>query len=128
MTNIQVEIILRDPDLDNQELQSEVQNLVQHLLEDVEVEHADLVPVETAPEDSKSLGGFLLGVLTAEVNAKNFKKLMTFLTTRLSGQAIEMEVQANGKQIRVKANNLDELREIIKIAQNFVDAEGEVCG
>lgn len=85
-------LTLQDPDLDNDELQEETQDLLE-MLEDLElVEEANLVK-EVAPEGSKALGGFLLGVLGAEVSAENAKKLLEFLCDRLGDKQLKLNLE-----------------------------------
>jgi hypothetical protein len=64
----------------------------------------------------------LIGLLTAEVSAGNAQKLMGFLGDRLGGKPIELEVEANGKKLTVKAHSREELEAAIKAAQDFVAA------
>jgi hypothetical protein len=120
MSNIQVTITLQDSNLEDEQLQAEVENLLEQLREINEVEYAELVTVESPPKGSKALGGFLLGVLTTEINSANIKALMGFLSERLLGKTIEMEVEANGKKLKVKASNQAELMAAIQAAQDFV--------
>jgi len=82
-TSIQVNISLEDSQLNDEQLQEATENLRDEVKEVEGVQKADLVPVETAPPDSKSVGGFLVGILTAEINAKNIKTLVRFLGDRL---------------------------------------------
>ncbi|NEP86112.1 MAG: hypothetical protein F6K18_04365 [Okeania sp. SIO2C2] len=35
------------------------------------VQNVDLMPIEKAEPNAKSIGGFLVGILTAEINAKS---------------------------------------------------------
>jgi hypothetical protein len=120
MSNIQVKITLLDERLEDGELQEITENLLQDIKQEVEVESAGLVPVEDLPKDAKSIGGFLLGMLTAEVNAANIKSLFRFLSDRLLGKTIEMEVTANGKTFKVKVSSTVELNEALKAAQEFI--------
>lgn len=85
-SNVQVTISLSDPDLGEQQLQAEVENLRLQIKEVDGVEEAGLVAVELAPPGSKALGGFLLGLLTAEVNPANIKAVFRFLSDCLRHQ------------------------------------------
>ncbi|MCC3584262.1 MULTISPECIES: hypothetical protein [unclassified Microcoleus] len=125
MSNIQVKITLLDERLEDGELQEITENLLQDIKQEIEVESAGLVPVEDLPKDAKSIGGFLLGMLMAEVNAANIKSLFRFLSDRLLrllglGKTIEIEVTANGKTLKVKASSIVELNEALKVAQEFI--------
>lgn len=120
MSNIQVKITLLDERLEDGELQEITENLLQDIKQEIEVESAGLVPVEDLPKDAKPIGGFLLGMLMAEVNAANIKSLFRFLSDRLLGKTIEMEVTANGKTLKVKASSTVELNAALKAAQEFI--------
>ncbi len=85
-----------------------------------EVGQVDFVAVEKVPEGSKALGGFLLGMLQAEVSLANVKNLLGFVGDRLSGKPIEMEVEANGRKLKVKASSKQELLVAIQAAKDFV--------
>jgi hypothetical protein len=61
-----------------------------------------------------------VGLLTAEVRAENAKKLLVFLGDRLGGKPIELEVEANGRRLKVSAHSREELEAAIKAAQDFV--------
>lgn len=122
-SNIQVTISLSDPSLDDKELQAEVDNLLPQLKEVDGVEDANLVAVEEVPEGSKALGGFLLGLLTAEVNPANIKALFSFLGERLSGKAIEMSLKAaDGRELSIKASSQAEFDFAYQKAQEFLKA------
>ncbi|MBD2303187.1 hypothetical protein [Nostoc sp. FACHB-190] len=120
MSNIQVKITLLDERLEDGELQEKTENLLQDIKETVEIESAGLLPVKNSEQGAKDIGGFLLGVLTAEVKVANVKSLFRFLSDRLLGKTIEMEVTANGKTLKVKASSAVELNAAIKAAQEFV--------
>ncbi len=120
-SNVQITIALKDSDLDDEELQEETEKLLQQMRELDEVEDANLVTDPNPPERGKG-GGFLLGLLTAEVNAKNIKALFGFLSDRLGNKPIELEVEANGKKLKVVASSQQELQAAIQAAQEFVGA------
>jgi hypothetical protein len=120
--NISVTIALKSPDWDDQELQDSIENLLPQLREVDGVEQANLVAVEEIPEGAKSVGGFLVGILKAEVNPAKIKALFSFLGDRLSGKTIEMEVEANGRKLKVKVGSQAELMIAIQAAREFVAA------
>jgi len=122
-SNILVTISLSDPDLDDEELQAEVENLLPQVREVDGVEQATLAIVEKAPSGSKALGGFLLGMLTAEVNPKNIKALFGFLGDRWGGKPIEMTVKTpDGRELSLKASSQAEFEFVMQQAQEFLKA------
>ncbi|MBH8552785.1 hypothetical protein I8751_10480 [Nostocaceae cyanobacterium CENA357] len=118
-SNVKLTIALANPDLDPEEQEQETRNLLREI-KDLDVESAELVAVTETPQGSKALGGFLLGVLQAEVSLANLKKVLGFLGDRLGNKTIELEVEANGKKLKVKASSQQELMTAITAAQNFV--------
>jgi hypothetical protein len=122
-SNIQVTISLSDFGLDDEDLQSEVENLRSQIIEVDGVEDASLVAVETAPPGSKALGGFLIGLLMAEVNPANIKALFGFLSERLGGKPIEMTLKAvDGRELSIKASSKAEFDYAYEKAQEFLKA------
>lgn len=120
-SSIKFTITFNDPALDSEELDEQAQRLMSELkqIDDVET---NLVLDPNPPEGNKSLGGFLVGLVTAEINMTNAKKLVGFLGDRLGGKPIELSVEANGKKLTVKAHSREELEAAIKAAQDFVAA------
>jgi hypothetical protein len=118
-SNVKLTIALSNPDLDAEEQERETRNLLREI-KDLDVESAELVAVTEIPERAKSVGGFLLGVLQAEVSLANFKKFLGFLGDRLGNKTIELEVEANGKKLKVKASSPEELNAAIEQAQKFI--------
>jgi hypothetical protein len=121
-SNVKLTINFDDSNLEAEEKDEQVQRLMLDLKEIDEVETVGRVIDTNPPEGSKAIGGFLLGLLTAEVNAKNAKRLLGFLGDRLSGKTIELEVEANGRKLKVKASSQAELAAAIEAAQKFVPA------
>ncbi|MBD2077716.1 hypothetical protein H6F86_28285 [Phormidium sp. FACHB-592] len=113
-------IAFNDPELDNEELEAQAQNLLAQMRDLDEIETVDRVLDPNPPEGNKAIGGMLVGLLMAEVSVANFKKLGAFLGDRLGGKVIELEVEANGKKLKVKANSREELGAAIDAAQKFV--------
>ncbi len=119
--NVQVTIAIQDPDLDEEELQAAIENLLPQVREVDGIERADLVAAEDVPKDSKAFGSFLLGMLTAEVNPANIKKLMFFLGDRLGGKPIEMVLKTpDGRELNLKASSQAEFEFAFQKAQEFL--------
>lgn len=122
-SNIQVTISLSEPNLDDEELQAEVDKLLPQIRELDGVEDANLVPVAEVPQGSKALGGFLLGLLMAEVNPANIKALFGFLGERIGGKPIEMSLKAaDGRELNIKASSQAEFDFAYQKAQEFLNA------
>lgn len=118
--NIKFTINFSSPDLDDEERDEEVQNLL-HQLQDLDEVEANRVIDPNPPAGNKALGALLVGILTAEVNTANCKKVLGFLGDRLGGKPIELEVEANGRKLKVTAHSREELEAAIKAAQAFVE-------
>ncbi|MEH2334639.1 hypothetical protein [Nostoc sp.] len=118
-SNVKLTIALSNPDLDADEQERETRNLLREI-KDLDVESAEFVAVTEIPEGAKSVGGFLVGVLQTEVSLANFKKLLGYLGDRLGNKIIELEVEANGKKLKVKASSQKELTAAIEQAQKFI--------
>lgn len=67
-----------------------------------------------------SLTGFLLGRLIVALDRKNLKHFFSFLTDRFGSKTIELEVEANGKKLKVKSSSKQELSAAIKAVEEFV--------
>ncbi|MGB3616245.1 MAG: hypothetical protein WBA10_20805 [Elainellaceae cyanobacterium] len=120
-STVMITLGLTDPDLEDDVRDQQTQHLV-HDLQDMEIDSACRVVDPDPPEGNKALGGFIVGLLTAEVSLENIQYVFKFLGDRLSGKAIELEVEANGKKLKVTANSQTELAAAIEAAQQFVAA------
>ena len=118
-SNVNLIITLANPELDAGEQEKAAQNLLRELKE-LDVESAGLVAVTEIPKGARSVGGFLVGVLQAEVSIANCKKVLGYLGDRLRNKTIELEVEANGKKLKVKASSQEELAAAIEQAQKFI--------
>lgn len=121
-SNVRLTFNFNDPDLTPDERDEQAQRLIAELKDVDEVETVNRVLDPNPPEGNKALGGILVGLLTAEVNAENAKRLFGFLGDRLGGKAIELEVEANGRKLKVKAQSREELEVAIQAAQDFITA------
>ena len=120
--NVKLTISFNDPALDADEQDQEAQRLIDELSQMDEIEFIYPTPDLNLPEGSKSIVGTLVGFLTAEISQEKVQKLWQFLSVRLSGKSIELDVEANGKKLKVKARNAEELRAAISAAKEFVEA------
>jgi hypothetical protein len=116
---LQITIAFIDPELDSNEREAEALKLLPQLRDLDEVEVIERVAQPT-PEGGKGLG-FIPGWLMTQVSLENGKKLLGFLNGRLAGKTIELEVEGNGKKLKVKASNQDELKTAIAEAERFIN-------
>ena len=119
-SSIKLTIAFDDTDLEPEERDEQAQRFLAELKQVDEVESVERLLDPNPPEGNKSLGGFLVGMLLAEVNPANGKKLLGFLGDRLGGKPIELSVEANGRKLTVKAHSREELEAAIKLAQEFI--------
>ncbi|MEH2304793.1 sugar ABC transporter permease [Nostoc sp.] len=122
ISDVQVTISLAELGLDDEELQTEVENLLPQLREVDGVEDADLVAVENAPKGTKSISGFVWGLLKAQVNASNIKSLFKFLSDRFGNKPIKIGVKApDGRELNIEASSREEFEFALQKAQDFLN-------
>jgi len=121
-SNVKFTIAFNDPNLDNDKLEAQAQNLLSQMRDLDEIETVDRVLDPNPPKGNKAIGGMLVGLLTAQVNLANAQKLLGFLGDRLVNKSIELEIEANGKKLKVKASSQAELEAAIAAAQKFVSS------
>jgi hypothetical protein len=117
--NLKLTIEFNDPELEPEQRDEQAQRLMTELRDLDEIDTVDRVLDPSPPPDSKGMG-FLVGLLMAEVNINNAKKLFGYLRDRLGGKSIEFTVEANGKKLSVKASSREELDYAIKAATDFI--------
>ncbi|MFN4966424.1 MAG: hypothetical protein ACK5UZ_01880 [Pseudanabaena sp.] len=103
--NVYVNLEVVDPSLDAEDLQGATRNLLKQVRAVDGVESADLISVTDVPEGAMALGGFVVGLLTAEVSAANLLKLGGFLKDRIVGKTLKMSVEAYGKKIAIEGSS-----------------------
>ena len=104
-TNVFVNLELVDSSLDAEDLQAAARNLLKQVRAVDGVEDADLVAVTDVPEGAMALGGFVVGLLAAEVSAANLQKLGGFVKDRIVGKTLKMSVEAYGKKIAIEGSS-----------------------
>ncbi|MEM8641446.1 MAG: hypothetical protein AAGG51_21905 [Cyanobacteria bacterium P01_G01_bin.54] len=128
MTAADVKLTIQfiDPELDLEEREEQAQMLMAELRESEAVETVDRVPDPNPPVGSKSIGSFLVGILTAEVNAANLGKVFGFLGGFLERKPIELSVEVKKlgktKTLTLKAYGQKDLEAALKAAREFVES------
>lgn len=117
---IKLTIQFIDPDLDLEERDEQAQILINELKRVDEIETVNRVLDPHPPQGNKAIGGFLMGLLMTEVSSENIKGILGFLGDRLGGKPIQLEVEANGKKLKVTASSREELEAAIQAAQSFI--------
>lgn len=124
MTNeslVKLTLVFKDPDLDAEEKDEEVQKLLNQMQKLDEVEESYRVLDPNPPEGNKALGGFLVGMVMAVVKPENIKTLFGFLSEGLKGKPIEIAIKApDGRELNIKANSQAEFEFAFEKAQQFL--------
>jgi len=120
--NLALTITFIDPDLTPEELDEDAVLLLEELSDRRDIESVDRIRDPHPPEGSMSVGGFLLGKITALVDVTNAKKVFEFLGERLVNKPVSLEVEGNGKKLKVTANKVEDLGVIIQQAKEFIEA------
>jgi hypothetical protein len=122
--NIKLTIQFNDPELEPAQMDEQAQLLLDELRDIPEIITVDRVIDLSPPIDSKAGGGFLVGLLTAELNINNVKKIFQFLRDRLGGKQIEMAVKlGDDKEISIKASSREEFDYAIESALKILFRE-----
>ncbi|MGB6296634.1 MAG: sugar ABC transporter permease [Rivularia sp. (in: cyanobacteria)] len=122
-SDIQLTISLSSLGLDDEELQAEVENLLPQIREVDGVEDAGLVEVAEVPENSKSLTGYVLGMLkTVLVDKGNLKNVFGFLRDRFGNKPIKMTLKASdGRELNLEAGSREEFAFAMEKAEDFLN-------
>ena len=121
-TQFALTIAFTDPELSNAERDDEVVQLLEALSDHSDIDAVDRIRDPNPPEGNKSVGGFFVGMLMAEVSAANAKKVFGFLVNRLGDKPISFEVEGNGKKLKVSASSREELEFAMQKAREFIEA------
>ncbi|NEN88949.1 MAG: Clp protease [Okeania sp. SIO3H1] len=66
-----------------------------------------------------------MGILTAEINAKNLKALVKYLVNRSPGKTVKIKAEGNGRKIDIEVGNLEDLNKALAEVDDFLKAEGD---
>lgn len=108
-TSLSVLLTYSDPELDDDEREQ----LAERLFHQLGAGDSDLgtwrrVTVEP-PAGTKSITTQVVGALAAVLSAASLKSFFTYLGERLRGREISIELEVNGKKIKLVARNQDDL-------------------
>ncbi|MGH8003003.1 MAG: hypothetical protein ACREPR_27115 [Brasilonema sp.] len=122
-SNLKLTITFTDPALDDEEKNEEVQKLLAQMQNLDEVEAVDRVVNPNTLLGTKSVTGWVVAQLIAFVKPENVKQLWGFLSDRLANKLIELEAEANGKKVKIKASSQQELEAAVKAIQELLNPE-----
>ncbi len=117
-SNLKLTIEFNDSDLKPAQRDEQAQLLMEEL-RDMSGVRVSPVTDPSPPEQHKG-GGFLAGLLMAELKIDNAKKLFGFLAQRLGNKPIELTLEVNGKKLAVKASSREEFEYLMKAAEDFI--------
>jgi hypothetical protein len=119
--NVTLTIDLNSPDRNTEEADEAVQKLLSQMQDWDEIESVDRVPDPNPPAGNKAAGGWLVGLLMAEVSVANFKKLGAFLGDRLGNKPLKLKVKApDGRELELEASSQQEFEFVYQKAQDFL--------
>ena len=119
-SNILVKITISDPELNESQLQQATQYLQAEIKGVYGVLEVNQTPVSEVEAGAKSIGGFLINVLTAEVSLQNLKTLVKHLGYRTFGRTYEIEVEGNGRKLKAKFRRPEDLETILPKLDKFL--------
>ncbi|MDJ0733304.1 MAG: sugar ABC transporter permease [Nostocaceae cyanobacterium] len=121
MSNIQLSISLPQLGLDDEQLQAEVENLLPQIREVDGVENAALVDVSEAPPGSKSVTGYVLGMLKTSIESGHLKTVFDFLRDRFGNKPIKLVLKASdGRELNLEVSSKEELEFARQQAEEFL--------
>jgi len=118
-SKIKITVQFNDPNLDVEDRDEEARNLIAQVA-DMDGVIVQRIVDPNPPKEGKGIGGFLAGFLTIEFYTKNAKSVFQFLGDRLLNKVIELEVEGNGKKLKVRASSQTELKIAVQQAQEFI--------
>lgn len=126
--NLFIDLNTAGLDLDRADLEQLSQILAQELQDGNLVETAQLARESDLPDGAKSgAAAFLMGILTAQVNGENLKKLVDFLGNRFYGTKLTFSYERNGQKVTIDYRTSEELQQRLQTLEQvqaiFVQVE-----
>ncbi|QZZ18751.1 hypothetical protein J5X98_14905 [Leptothermofonsia sichuanensis E412] len=124
-TNLTIHLV--DASMTDEERNDATGRLLKHLktMEEVNsvrrIENPDPDPLQKA-----GIAGTLIGLLMAEVPIGNVLKVLGFIGDRWGNKPIELELEINGRKLKIKASSREEFNVAFKSAQDFVAAQQSI--
>jgi hypothetical protein len=89
------------------------------LVQDVHLERESDIPGSA----KSGVATFLMGILTAEINSKNIRKVMDFLGNQFYGKAITLsgEIDGDGMTYKIEYRNREELDQATDAIERLVN-------
>lgn len=123
---VRMRVALQDPGLGDRKLHAEIEQVLPQLRKREGVQDVSLVAVKMAPEvpigmTPRNIGGFLPGVLQAEVRLPYLMQTLDFLRDRLfENRMLEITIRtSDGRGFSSRVSNAEEL--------DFMLQEAESC-
>ncbi len=124
-SNIKLTIAFNDPELDPEERDVQSQRLMAELRDMDEVEAVGQVVDPNPPEGNKASGGFLPGMLAAEIEPVNFNSVFDLLGDRYAQKSVEIEIEMGDRKIKVTATSQAELMAALPMLQQFLSMKND---
>lgn len=107
---LSIRLTYSDPGLDDDERE----DLAQQLHSQLRAADSDLgawhrVAAEAPPPGSKSIAAQVVGALAAVLSAASLKPFFAYLAERWRGREISLELEVNGKKVKIVARSQDDL-------------------
>ncbi|AFZ02992.1 hypothetical protein [Calothrix sp. PCC 6303] len=120
-SSVKLTLAFTDPDLADQQREQQIEELQAGIADFATVKTVGRMTGSAVPVGSRAFASFLTGLLMAEVNPENIKKLFGFLSDRFGNQPLEINLEkADGSKLSLKANSREELEFLFKQAQEFI--------
>jgi hypothetical protein len=122
-STVQFTIDLATTDLEDEELNRLTVTLLQQMKDSDEFEKVNRVAVEDEeiPKNTKSIEGFILGILMAEVNSQNIQSAVSWLHRRLSGKTLKFTLRTpQGTEISLEGSTLKDIEALMQKAEKFL--------
>ncbi|MEG4838364.1 hypothetical protein [Microcoleus sp. B9-D4] len=123
-STVQFIIDLTTTGLEDEELNRLAVTLLQQMKDSDEFEKVNRVAVEDEdiPKDAKSIEGFIVGILMAEVNSQNIISAISWLHRRLIGKTLKFTIKTpQGTEISLEGSTLKDIEALMQKAEKFLN-------
>ncbi|MDZ8242164.1 MAG: hypothetical protein RMZ69_34365 [Nostoc sp. ChiQUE01a] len=120
-TQVLIDLSKLDPQLPPDRLEDLTGGVADEIREEL-VNKIELVREDKIPGEAKpGAGGFILGLLQAEVNAENIKALLNYLRERFSSKTLKLEWEdkENGTKVVLEYQNVRQLEQQLQAIERL---------